>query len=163
MPVAQHFVLFQRERMVSAITVPFFPSALTFQGNTYVLSRRSLIDFNHLIRGTTLVGFDFLNSADGGDDFLSSQFIHTSRNVELANGVLAIWLGSKEAAESDQGSFMGAHLFQTPEHDYMIVLPCLLQYYSEFGFDLIMQNGPSPSGSEEKKKLDSYGDSNRVA
>lgn len=151
MPVAQHFVLFQRERLVNAIIVPFFPGALSFQGSTYKLSRHSLIDFNHLICGTTLVGFDFLNSADGGDEFLSSQFIQTSRNVKLAAGVLAICLGGEQGAESDQGSFMGAHLFQTQEHDYMIALAYLPQYWSELGFELGTHDVPVAQEQFEKR------------
>jgi hypothetical protein len=137
MPVSQHyFVLFHSEGAVHAMTVPSFPDGLAFEGRNYQLSKSSLIDFNHLLRGLTLVGFDFLNSEDGGSAFLSSRFIRGSSNVSLKDGILTIYLGGIEGAESDQGSFMGSSLFESPRHDYIIVLPRLQKYWSHLGFDL---------------------------
>ncbi len=146
MPVSQqYFVLFQSEGLVKATLIASFPSHLSFEGKVYELSKRSLIDFNHLVLEGRMVGFDFLNAEDGGQEFLSSGFIRNSANVSLRDRTLAIYLRSGEEAESDQGSFMGAHLFQTPEHDYMIVLPHLPQYWTELGFELITRGDPIPT------------------
>jgi len=153
MPVSQqYFALFHSEGAVNAMTIPSFPSSLAFEGKNYQLSKRSLIDFNHLLRGLTLVGFDFLNSDDGGSEFLSSRFIRNSSNVKLKDGILAIYLGSIEDAESDQGSFMGASLFETPQHEYMIVLPCLPQYWSHLGFELATSGCPTVIESDQEKR-----------
>ena len=134
------------------MTVPSFPSSLAFEGKTYHLSKRTLIDFNHLLRGLTLVGFDFLNSEDGGPEFLSSRFIQSSSNVSLRDGILAIYLGSIEGAESDQGSFMGASLFEATQHEYMIVLPCLPQYWSHLGFELVTNGNPTATECNQEKR-----------
>ena len=153
MPVSQYFVLFHSEGVVKAMTVPSLPSSLAFEGKCYQPSKRSLIDFNHLLRGLTLVGFDFLNSDDGGPEFLSTRFIQSSSNANLKDGTLAIYLGSTEDAESDQGSFMGASLFEAPHHEYMIVLPCLPQYWSHLGFELVVNGSPTAIEDAQKKGI----------
>ena len=153
MPVSHYFVLYHSEGAVKAVTVPSFPSSLAFEGKCYQPSKRSLIDFNHLLRGLTLVGFDFLNSDDGGPEFLSSRLIRNSSNVTLKDGILAIHLGGVEDAESDQGSFMGASLFETPQHEYIIVLPCLAQYWSHLGFELMTNQTPTVTESSQEKSV----------
>jgi hypothetical protein len=143
----QYFVLYHNEGRVQASTLPSCPTALSYEGRTYSLSRYSLIDFNHLLCERTLVGFDFLNTTDGGQGFLSSHLIRDSANVRLREGTLEIHLGNTERAESDQGSFMGANLFQTPKDDFMIVLPYLPKYWSELGFELARDGAPSANVS----------------
>lgn len=152
MPVSQqYFVLFHSEGAIKAVIAPSFPGSLAFEGQSYQPSKRSLIDFNHLLRGLTLVGFDFLNSRDGGPEFLSSRLIRNSSNVSLKEGTLAIHLCGFEDAESDQGSFMGASLFETPQHDYIIVLPCLPQYWSHLGFELVTNRSPVVTTTNQEK------------
>lgn len=151
MPVStQYFVLFRSEGRVRALTLPSYPAALSYEGNTYGPSRYSLIDFNHLVRGNTVVGFDFLNTAGAGAAFLNSELVRHSANVRLRDETLGIYLENVEGTESDQGSFMGANLFQTPQNDFMIVLPCLPQYWSELGFELVRHGGPTPKATEEE-------------
>jgi len=150
MPVSQqYFVLFHREGRVYASTLPSYPATLSYGGKRYSLSRRSLIEFNHLIRGGIMAGFDFLSPEDGGKEFLASQFVQGSANVRIHEGTLEIVLGTSEDVQSDQGAFMPASLFQTAQNDFLIVLPCLPQYWSGLGFELITDGGPTPDGTEE--------------
>lgn len=148
-----YFVLFHSEGMVKATTIPSpsFPATFTFRGNTYPRCRRSLTEFNHLVRGNVLVGFQFLSPKDAGDEFLSSRFVCDSRNVNLdywggCSPVLEIYLGSREKAESDQAAVLGAWMFAGGEQDYILALPREVWADFELGFELASEDSPLPNG-----------------
>lgn len=145
-----YFVLFHSEGMVKANTIPCTPRSFTFRGSTYQRCGRSLTEFNHLVRGRVLVGFQFLSPKDASDEFLSSRFINGSRNVSLeywgdTSPVLEIYLGSREKAESDQAAVLGAWLFAGGEQDYILALPRVAWADFEFGFELASDDSPSPN------------------
>jgi hypothetical protein len=149
MPVSsQHFVLYQYEGRIHASILPSYPAALSYQGKTYLPSKYSLIDFNHLLGGGAVVGFDFLIIANGGEEFLSSRFVQGSANVFFHEGTLAIHLGNCAGAESDQGSFMGAFLFESGGGDYLIVLSDTPEYRPGIGFELQTRDVPVPHGNQ---------------
>jgi hypothetical protein len=143
-----YFVLFHSEGMVKAITVPSAPRSFTFQGKTYQPSKQFLIDFNHLVKGNVLVGFQFLSPEDAGKEFLSSRFVRQSRNVHFPQGeapILEIYLGSREDAETDQAAVFGGLVFATVEHDYILALPQVTWADLELGFELAPEDSPSPN------------------
>jgi hypothetical protein len=148
-----YFVLFHSEGMVKTTTIPSSPPSFTFRGSTYQRCRRFLTEFNHLVRGRVLVGFQFLSPKDAGDDFLASRFVTSSRNVSLeywggTSPVLEIYLGSREKAESDQAAVLGGWLFAGGEQDYILVLPRMTWADFEFGFQLASDDSPSPNDRE---------------
>jgi|DewCreStandDraft_4_1066084.scaffolds.fasta_scaffold46456_1 hypothetical protein len=149
MPVTpQYFVLFESEGMVKAITIPIAPVGFEFRGKTYHRCQRSLLEFNHLLTGGLLVGFQFLSPEDAGNDFLSSRFVRESRNVALTYWgsdipVLEIYLGSREHAETDQASVLGPLTFATSEEHYILALPRVTWAQFELGFELVTDGGPS--------------------
>jgi hypothetical protein len=150
-----YFCLFRSQGVVKATAVPLLPAGFSFHRKVYRPSRRSLIEFNHLTQGAILVGFQFLSPEDGGQAFLSSQFVCESGNARLENWgahcpVLEIHLGNCAEAESDQGSFLGVSQFETREDDFIIVIPCLPQYWSELGFELETRDVPVPCQNEGK-------------
>lgn len=151
MPVTpQHLVLFKSEGIAKAMTIPFAPGGFEFEGKVYRPSRRSLLEFNHLIRGHILVGFEFPSPEDAGEEFLSSRFVLDSRNVVLSKPdgvypVLEIYLGSREGAESDQGLALGVSMFVSVEQDYILVLPRVTWAEFELGFELVTDGGRSPT------------------
>lgn len=72
---AGYFVLFHSEGIVKAVTIPSTPKGFTFGGSTYQYCKHT--DFNHLVRGSVLVGFQFLSPEDMGDEFLSASSFAT--------------------------------------------------------------------------------------
>jgi hypothetical protein len=108
------------------------------------------MEFNHLVRGNVLVGFQFLSPGDAGDEFLSSRFVRGSRNVNLeywggTSPVLEIYLGSREERESDQAAVLGAWLFAGGEQDYILTLSRESWADFELGFELTSEDSPSPN------------------
>lgn len=138
--------------MIKASVIPSVPTAFTLDGKHFQPEEKFLAHYNHLICGKRLVGFEFPCASEAGDAFLVSRFANESANAELQGryreGVidaeLNIWLGSKEGAESDQFLALGTWMFESADHDYIILVPCDCQYYwSELGFELATA-GPIP-------------------
>lgn len=147
---SRYFVLFHSEGMVKATTIPSIPRGFTLRHSTYQPCTRSLMEFNHLVRGNVLVGFQFLSPGDAGDEFLSSRFVRGSRNVNLeywggTSPVLEIYLGSREERESDQAAVLGAWLFAGGEQDYILTLSRESWADFELGFELTSEDSPSPN------------------
>lgn len=144
---AGYFVLFHSEGMVKAVTIHSTPKGFTFGGSTYQYCKHT--DFNHLVRGSVLVGFQFLSPEDMGDEFLSSQFVRDSRNVVLdywggKTAVIEIYLGSREEPETDQAAVFGGLVFASGQQDYILALPRVPWADLEFGFELATGDIPSP-------------------
>jgi hypothetical protein len=145
-----YFVIFQSEGMVKATTIPSFPAGFTFRGRTYQRCQRSVTEYNHLVKGNILVGFQFLSPENAGEEFLSSRFVRGSRNVTLeywggTSPVLEIYLGCREQAESDQAAVLGAWLFEDGEQDYILTLSREPWANFECGFELVSDDSPSPN------------------
>ncbi len=90
-----------------------------------------------------MVGFQFPSADEVGDPFLVSRFANESANVKLRGAhqsdytfaELDIWLGEEKGADSDGCLCLGTFMFESADHDYIIVVPCNCQYWwSELGF-----------------------------
>jgi len=120
-----------------------FPRALLFEGRRYSPSAGPLIQFEQLIAGNTLVGFEFLSPEDTTEAFRMSRFVRDSRNVSL-DRTLKIWLASDAAAECDQGSYLAAGLFDDGQENYIMIIPRIESYWSRLGFELDTETIPVP-------------------